>query len=282
MRRALPTAGFALLIGCANTGPLEAELSRLRGELHQVRKTLSETEKRVEELEQKQSRSPAALSAAPAPSGPARSAPSKSPSKLRKSLPVVKLNQQQGGKVISDQGELDDGRPPLLIRIVGQKTDALTVDHSVLKKPDPLQDSAGSPVGPPLPAPTELAKQEYEAALAALRDKQKPAEAVKAFKRFVRTHSKHRLVSNAYYWLGEGYFAQENYPAALKTFSKLSRKYPRSAKVPYALLRSAEAQLFLGKEAKGQSTLQELLRRFPKSEAAQQARARMRSSAGAQ
>ena len=53
--------------------------------------------------------------------------------------------------------------------------------------------------------------------------------------------------------------------------------YPKSAKVPHAMLRTAEVHMATGKRAQGRRILKALVRAHPTSEAADQARERLQA-----
>ena len=61
-----------------------------------------------------------------------------------------------------------------------------------------------------------------------LYDSEKFPEAVLGFATFVERHASHPLASQAQYYLADSYFKQNDYPVAEKEFRKLLRDYPQT------------------------------------------------------
>lgn len=81
----------------------------------------------------------------------------------------------------------------------------------------------------------------------------------------------------ASFWLGNAQYGQRNYKEAVTTFRGMIAAHPDSPKAPEALLAVANCQIEL-KDAKGaKRTIDELLKNYPKSEAAQAGRDRLAS-----
>ncbi len=62
-------------------------------------------------------------------------------------------------------------------------------------------------------------------------------KAITAFNTFIREFSDHPLASNAYYWLGEAYYAQKEYRLASVQFLKGYNIFPQGRKAPDNLLK---------------------------------------------
>jgi len=76
----------------------------------------------------------------------------------------------------------------------------------------------------------------YNRAFGELQQKQYGA-AEKDFRDFLAQNAKHKLAPNAEYWLGETYFARQNYKAASAVFAESYQKYPKAIKAPDSLLK---------------------------------------------
>src|SRR5262249_10324095 len=108
------------------------------------------------------------------------------------------------------------------------------------------RDEAARPQQPEAPAPGGSARDQYEQALALLRRAEyKAAEA--ALLQFVRRYPNDPLAANAYYWLGENYFAQGRFQDAAYQFADGFRKFPNHAKAQDTLFKLA---LSLGRQGK--------------------------------
>lgn len=96
-------------------------------------------------------------------------------------------------------------------------------------------------------------------------------EAILGFKAFLENFPNNSYASNAQFWLADSYFKQQDLPAAIEEFDQLVQSYPRAAKAPEALLKTATAQLRLGQPEQARETLEVLHRQYPQSSAAQKA-----------
>jgi tol-pal system protein YbgF len=132
--------------------------------------------------------------------------------------------------------------------------------------------SAGSAV-PPASAVGDQAS--YDAAFNALKGGDYP-KAIQGFKTFVTTYPQSPLASNAQYWLGEAYYVDKQYQSAITAFHKVTTDWPDSRKAPDALVKVGFTQSALGKNAEAKVTLEDVVRRYPGTEAAQLATERLK------
>ena len=84
------------------------------------------------------------------------------------------------------------------------------------------------------------------------------------------------LASNAQFYLGEIDYAQGNYKVAIASYTKVIAQYPRSFKVAASQLKKAQAEIKLGNKQAGIRDLHEVVRKYPGSDEARQAQARLR------
>jgi tol-pal system protein YbgF len=115
----------------------------------------------------------------------------------------------------------------------------------------------------------------YDAAFNALKGSDYP-KAISGFRNFVATYPSSPLASNAQYWLGEAYYVTRDYPSAITAFQKVTQEWPDSRKVPDALVKIGFTQAALGKNGDARVTLEEVVQRFPGSEAATLASERLK------
>jgi tol-pal system protein YbgF len=115
----------------------------------------------------------------------------------------------------------------------------------------------------------------YDAAFNALKGSDYP-KAIGGFKSFVSAYPSSPLASNAQYWLGEAYYVTREYPSAIAAFQKVTTEWPESRKVPDALVKIGFTQSALGKNGEARVTLEDVVRRYPGSEAAQLASERLK------
>jgi len=115
----------------------------------------------------------------------------------------------------------------------------------------------------------ERAKQEHDA-------KNYEVAAV-LFKQFVREYPQNSLAGNSQYWLGETFYAQRQYEAAIVAFDEVIQKYGDNAKVPASILKQGYAFEALDDSRNARFFLEQVQRRFPDSEEAKQAEAKLKT-----
>ena len=99
--------------------------------------------------------------------------------------------------------------------------------------------------------------------------------AIVAFQNFIGQHPKSTLAPRAQYWIGDSYFNLRDFKLAIASQQALLKTYPDSPTVPDSMLNIASSQIEMGESAIGRKTLEELVARYPVSEAAEKARRRM-------
>lgn len=81
--------------------------------------------------------------------------------------------------------------------------------------------------------------------------------------------------ADVHFRLGEMLFAEKKYREAILQFGKVAQDFPRSDKVPDALYRTAESMAVLDLKDDAKAIFEDLMKRFPKTTAAQKAKARV-------
>lgn len=102
-------------------------------------------------------------------------------------------------------------------------------------------------------------------------------ESARGFQAFLRDYPQARLAPNAWYWLGESYYATQNFPLALQAFETLLSQFPDSGKAPDAMLKKGYCQIELGQDGQGRQSLNRVIGQFPGSDAARLATSRLRT-----
>ncbi|MFA5625119.1 MAG: tol-pal system protein YbgF [Bradymonadales bacterium] len=92
------------------------------------------------------------------------------------------------------------------------------------------------------------------------------------FEDFLNTKPEREYTDNALYWIGECYFALEDYEKALSYFERIVIHYSETNKVPDAMLKAAHCYQNLGKEDAANAMLRQLTSQHPLSEAARNAK----------
>jgi tol-pal system protein YbgF len=129
-----------------------------------------------------------------------------------------------------------------------------------------------------VPAPAAPTVDPMETYQAAYRDYQRGNFdlAIEGFRDFLSTSANSDLADNAAYWIGESLFSQKKYREAIGQFDAVVNKYPKSDKVPGALLKKGYAYISVGEKAQGVVQLQYVLHEHPKSQEASLARQKLK------
>ncbi len=90
-------------------------------------------------------------------------------------------------------------------------------------------------------------------------------DAKKAFSAFIRENSSSPKVANAHFWIGECEYKLQRYEEAILEYQKVLSNFPKSNKVPDALLKQGLAFLQLGDSESARIVLKKLIRKFPRS-----------------
>ncbi len=122
------------------------------------------------------------------------------------------------------------------------------------------------------PSPEEEAA--YLAAFDALKNG-KYDDSLAGFRKQLEKWPQGRYADNALYWSGEAYYVKRDYKSALAAFQAVQQRFPRSAKLPDAMLKSGLVQMDLGQSAQGRATLQNVVKTYPQSNAARLAQQRL-------
>jgi tol-pal system protein YbgF len=93
---------------------------------------------------------------------------------------------------------------------------------------------------------------------------------------YVKNFPTNDLASNAQFYLGEISYAQGDFQNAIAQYEIVTANYPKSFKLAAAQLKKAFAEIELGMKSTGIRDLREVLRRFPGSDEARRAQAKLK------
>jgi tol-pal system protein YbgF len=119
-------------------------------------------------------------------------------------------------------------------------------------------------------------KRQFDDALALLRNSDF-AGASSAFGAFVRRYPASGYADTARFWLGNAQYGKREYKEAIVTLRAFVAAAPDHPRAPEALLATANCQLELKDSKSARRTLDELLKAYPKSEAALAGKERLAS-----
>jgi len=144
--------------------------------------------------------------------------------------------------------------------------------------PKPADSAAAAPAAAAsAPAPSAASSRNAEAdrmfaaALAKLRTGDE-GQAALEFTEFVAQYPTHPQAAVAQNHIGEAYYRQRDYKQAMVEYQKTVDGYTQAAQVAEALLKIGLCQRALGDGVHAKSTWEQLVKQFPKSDAARQAR----------
>lgn len=92
------------------------------------------------------------------------------------------------------------------------------------------------------------------------------AGAERGFKTFIQQNPKSDLASNAHYWLGETFYARQQYKDAARFFLNGYKKHPKGRKAPDNLFKLGMSLKKLGQKDQACAALSEAKKRFPKAD----------------
>ena len=139
-----------------------------------------------------------------------------------------------------------------------------------VKKPAPPEAPSGKKK---VPSDVERAYREaYEALQAANLD-----GARKMFLSFLEKYPDTPLSDNAQFWIGEIYFKNHQYEAAILAYEDVIKKYPDSNKLPDAYLKQGLAFHELGDKIDARIILENLIKKYPNTEQAKIAKNKLKA-----
>ncbi len=98
---------------------------------------------------------------------------------------------------------------------------------------------------------------------------------ITSFQNFMTSFAGSDLLPSAQYWVGNAYYAMRDYKSAIAAQQKVVKTWPENSKAPDALLNIASSQAELGDSAAARESLRALVKKYPSSPAAEQAKQRL-------
>jgi tol-pal system protein YbgF len=137
-----------------------------------------------------------------------------------------------------------------------------------------VMDGGALPPGQlPMPGGSDL--DNYQAAFELLKE-QRYEPAALAFEQFLVTFPDSERADNAQYWLAESHYVTHSFVQALDEFKAVIDQYPRSQKVPDALLKIGYCNYELERMDAARASLANVIADYPKKTAARLAGQRLK------
>jgi tol-pal system protein YbgF len=186
--------------------------------------------------------------------------------------PAERLAQAQRREAESDLSERAAALAPLPAPVFTPPPAAQKPAMPAASTAPPVPASAPAPAAPPTPAPAAVAssseEQSYNSALTLIQARSLPA-ARDALNDFTRRFPGSRRLPNAAFWQAEIDFLEERWGVARDGFLAVTKNFPDHPKAADSLYKSALCSLKLNDKQTAIGQLNDVLRRFPGSEAAQ-------------
>ncbi|WP_329742473.1 tol-pal system protein YbgF [Dyella sp. A6] len=149
---------------------------------------------------------------------------------------------------------------------------------SASSAPAPAAATVPSKATPAPSRPTAAMQKAYEAAFKDVTSGHY-VDASRGFRDYIEKYPVNTLTPNAFYWLGESYYATTNYPIALQAFQHLLQQFPDSEKAPAALLKLGYTQQALKQQPAAEATLKAVVAKYPGTRVAELAKERLHQMA---
>lgn len=125
-----------------------------------------------------------------------------------------------------------------------------------------LGSMSEAPGGVPIAPSSNDAAAQYESAFAKLKAGDYKTSQVE-FDRFLKANPSHQLASNAVYWYGETFYAQQKFTESARIFAESYKKYPKGPKAADSLLKLGMSLGGAGKTKEACVTLKQLKKQYP-------------------
>jgi tol-pal system protein YbgF len=135
--------------------------------------------------------------------------------------------------------------------------------------------AAAAPGATPAPLSGGSEQATYDAGMAALRGGNYD-KAVATFREVVTNYPTSDLAPNAQFWIGESYYTKGDLESAITAYRKVLADWPASRKAPDAMVKLGFSLSDLKRTGEARTTLEEVVRKYPGTPAAQLATDRLK------
>ncbi|MGE5893667.1 MAG: tol-pal system protein YbgF [bacterium] len=97
------------------------------------------------------------------------------------------------------------------------------------------------------------------------------------FAEFIKRYPDHELADNAHFWIGESYFREKDYENAILAYEKLMKGFPKSPKIPAAMLKQSKSFEGIGDTKTADTIRKLLLEKYPDSSEAKELKGKVSS-----
>ncbi len=202
---------------------------------------------------------------------------------LRGRMMVLERAQAKRAATVDAQNasieQLETSIAHLQTMAVKSKKSSQIIKQKLVKKLDKIAKSISTPVVAPPVQRGEEEKNHYTAAYLALKSG-RYKEAIRGFRHLLRSFPKGEYTDQAWYWLGESYYAQHRLKKAIDAFETVVMHYPKSPRHAAALLQLGLAYKAVSRIGDARAIFDRLVREHPDNATAAQARRQLKDMAG--
>lgn len=274
---ALAGVTLASLSGCAT----RADMDQLRKSQRQVRQVVADQTLALDDVRRRLDRLQASMDEGGAPR-PTASGASLSTIEARLSALERRVAEAAVPPPVDPNAMPAAATPPgAAVPPPSAAAPGTTAPGSVVPIPPPAPAAqTGSPLGELQAAATRenttAGEPAFQAAMAQVRQG-RCKEAVPALREFVRTNIKSPQADDAQYWIGRCFYAQGDQNTAMKELYDVLLKFPKSEKVPAALLVLADVFAASGDDIDARLTLNKLISDHPNAPEVQAAKQKLQA-----
>jgi tol-pal system protein YbgF len=192
---------------------------------------------------------------------------------LKNSVQEIDLIKLQITTLESQIKEIKEKLNVLEAQVVHQQKESLKEkskedEKKYVKTEKDIPKQEEQPVKPSVP---DDKKAKYDEAYNTFQNK-KYKEARDKFEGFIKEYPEDTLTDNAYFWIAETYYGENDFEGAILAYETFLKKFPKSAKVPAALLKQGLAFVEIGDKKIGKLILEQVIEKYSDSREAELAK----------
>jgi len=202
---------------------------------------------------------------------------------LRGRMMVLERAQAERAATVDAQNasikQLETSIAHLQAMAVKSKKSSQIIKQKLVKKLDKIAKSISKPIAAPPVQRGEEEKNHYTAAYLALKSG-RYKDAIQGFRHLLKNFPKGEYTDQAWYWLGESYYAEHRLKKAIGALETIVMRYPKSPRHAAALLQLGLAYKAVSRIGDARAIFDRLVREHPDNATAAQARRQLKNMAG--
>ncbi|MFW6005273.1 MAG: tol-pal system protein YbgF [Desulfonatronovibrionaceae bacterium] len=247
---------LGLISGCAVYG--DGQTARLQEQIQDIRKQASSQEAALAKLDQQVERLNTAQE------------------RLRRETAERLMDLELSLEPVSNAPGPAPDEQEYSFKALADASESQPIPEELKKKPESEQKTQAAPAkANTAETDDQTAQGVYRKALD-LYYEGKAEQAREVFSTLIREYPSSSLLPNAWYWMGETYYMEKNYPQAILTFRQVLEKFPESSKAPGVLLKIGYSYEALKDFRNAMFYLGILVQDYPEADVASKAQEKLR------